>query len=186
MRRLAALAHTCAGLALAATLAAAPAGPAGVDSVSDVAVKAAFLFNFAKFAEWPSLSAGARIVVCVVGDESLATAVTQTLRGKAINGHDFDVWQPHDSANWHGCQLLFMSDADTRRFSAGLDAVKALPVLTVSDGAGFSEAGGIIELYVEAGRMRFAINVDAVERSGVRISSRLLGLARVVRNGHAQ
>jgi hypothetical protein len=181
------LAHTCARFALAVTLAAAPAGTAAsADGVSDVAVKAAFLFNFAKFAEWPSLAAGARIVVCVVGDESLAAAVTQTLQGKALNGHGFDVWQPRDSANWRDCQLLFMADPDTHRFSAGLNSVKALPVLTVSDGTGFSEAGGIIELYVEAGRMRFAINVDAAERSGLRISSRLLRLAKVVRNDQAQ
>ena len=65
-------------------------------------------------------------------------------------------------------------------------AIKTLPVLTVSDGKGFSQAGGIIELYVEGGRMRFAINVDAAERSGLRLSSRLLGLAKVVRDGHVQ
>jgi hypothetical protein len=67
-----------------------------------------------------------------------------------------------------------------------LGGLRTLPVLTVSDGKGFSHASGIIELYVEAGRMRFAINVDAVERSGLRISSRLLGLAKVIRNDHAQ
>jgi hypothetical protein len=58
-------------------------------------------------------------------------------------------------------------------------------VLTVGDGRGFAQAGGIIELYVEAARIRFAINVDAAERSGVRLSSRLLGLAKVVRDGDA-
>ena len=61
-----------------------------------------------------------------------------------------------------------------------------LPVLTVSDGKGFSLAGGIIELYVEGGRMRFAINLDAADRSGLRLSSRLLGLAKIVRNGHVR
>ena len=73
-----------------------------------------------------------------------------------------------------------------RRSAGGLDAIRTLPVLTVSDGKGFSQAGGIIELYVEGGRMRFAINVDAAERSGLRLSSRLLGLAKVIRDGHVQ
>ncbi len=72
------------------------------------------------------------------------------------------------------------------RSAGGLAEIKTLPVLTVSDGKGFSLAGGIIELYVEGGRMRFAINVDAAERSGLRLSSRLLGLAKIVRNGHVQ
>ena len=69
---------------------------------------------------------------------------------------------------------------------AGLDGIKTLPVLTVSDRRGFSEWGGIIEMYIESGRMRFAVNVDAAEHSGLRLSSRLLGLAKVIRNGHAQ
>ena len=74
----------------------------------------------------------------------------------------------------------------TRRSADGLDAIRTLPVLTVSDGKGFASAGGIIELYVEDGRMRFAINVDAAERTRLRISSRLLGLAKVVRDRHVQ
>jgi hypothetical protein len=65
-----------------------------------------------------------------------------------------------------------------------LAVIKTLPVLTVSDGKDFSQAGGIIELFVESGRMRFAINMDAAEGSGLRLSSRLLGLAKVTRNGH--
>ena len=82
--------------------------------------------------------------------------------------------------------LLFIADGETPRFAGGLGGIKGLPVLTVSDGKGFVEAGGIIELYLEGGRMRFAINVDTAERAGLRLSSRLLRLARVVREGHAQ
>ena len=67
-----------------------------------------------------------------------------------------------------------------------MSGIRTLPVLTVSDGKGFAQAGGIIELYVEGGRMRFAINVDATARSGLRLSSRLLGLAKVIRDGHVQ
>jgi hypothetical protein len=66
-----------------------------------------------------------------------------------------------------------------------LGSIKTLPVLTVSDGERFSEAGGIIELYIDGGRIRFAINVDAAERSGLRLSSRLLGLAKIMRDRHA-
>lgn len=152
----------------------------------DVALKAAFLFNFAKFTEWPALPSGALIVVCVVGNDGIATALDETIRGQTISGHAIDVQRPQDGATWRLCQLLFIADAATRRSADGLAGITTLPVLTVSDGKGFSQTGGIIELYVEGGRMRFAINMDAAERAGLRLSSRLLGLAKIIRNGHGQ
>jgi len=177
-----------ADIAVAAIFIAAPAIAAGnaADVASDVAVKAAFLYNFAKFAEWPTLSSGAPIVICVVGDDRIADALVETVRGQNIEGHTLDVWRPQDSATWRGCHLLFVAEAETHRSAGGLDGLKTSPVLTVSDGKDFAQAAGIIELYVEGGRMRFAINVDAAERSGLRLSSRLLRLARVVRSGHGQ
>jgi hypothetical protein len=177
-----------AGVALAATLIGAPGIAAGTaaDVAPDVAVKAAFLFNFAKFVEWPALPAGAPLVVCVVGNDGIAAAFVETVRGQNISGHSFDVGVLPESSKWRACHLLFIADAEVRRSAVGLDEVKTLPVLTVSDNKGFSLAGGIIEFYVEAGRMRFAINLDAADRSGLRLSSRLLGLAKVIRNGHVQ
>ena len=76
-------------------------------------------------------------------------------------------------------------DAVADGHAADQAPVQAL-VLTVSDGKGFAQTGGIIELFIEDGRMRFAINLDAMEQTGVRLSSRLLGLAKVVRNPHDQ
>jgi hypothetical protein len=177
-----------AGVVLATMLVAASGIASGArgDVASDVAVKAAFLYNFAKFAEWPTLASGAPIVVCVVGDERIADALVETVRGQNISGHTLDVWRPQDSGTWRRCNLLFIANAETARALGGLGSIKALPVLTVSDGKGFSQAAGMIELYVEGGRMRFAINVDATDRSGLRLSSRLLGLAKVVRSGHGQ
>jgi hypothetical protein len=153
---------------------------------STIAVKAAFLFNFAKFAEWPALRSDAPIFVCVVGDEEVAAALVETARGQSVGGRAIDVLSPSDSATWRGCQLLFIADAEPRRAADRVGPLKTVPVLTVSDSKGFSEAGGIIELFVEAGRMRFAINVDAADRAGVRLSSRLLGLAKVIRTPHVQ
>jgi len=150
------------------------------------ALKAAFLYNFAKFVEWPALPAGAPIVVCFVGDDGIAAGFVDTVRGQNISGHSFDVRMLQDSSKWRACHLLFIADAESRRSAGGLDEIKALPVLTVSDSKGFSLAGGIIELYVEDGRIRFVINLDAADRSGVRLSSRLLGLAKVIRNSHVQ
>ena len=177
-----------AGLALAAMLALTPSIAAGnaAETATDIAVKAAFLYNFARFGEWPALPAGATMILCVEGDDKVAAALVETVRGQQINGHALDVRRAQDSADWKTCHLLFLADASARRLAGGLDAIKTLPVLTVSDGKNFSDSGGIIELYIDSGRMRFAINVDAAEGSGLRISSRLLGLARIVRNHHGQ
>ena len=156
------------------------------EAVPDVVVKAAFLYNFAKFTEWPSLSSGAPIAACIVGDDGVASALTEGVRGQQINGHSIDVSRSQGGGTWRICQVLFISGGETRRSTDGLSGIKTLPVLSVSDGKGFARADGIIELYVEDGRMRFAINVKAAERSGLRLSSRLLGLSKVVRTSDVQ
>jgi uncharacterized protein DUF4154 len=177
-----------AGIALAAALIAGPRSAAGTgaDAASDVAVKAVFLYNFAKFATWPALLPDAPLVACVVGDERIADALVETVRGQTVSGHTLAVRRSRDSATWSICHLLFISDAETQRSAGGLDGIKTLAVLTVSDRQGFAQTGGIIEFYVEGARMRFAINLDAAERSGLHLSSRLLGLAKVLRDGHVQ
>ena len=177
-----------AGLVLAATLltegTAIVAGQT-IHVAPDTAVKAAFLFNFTKFTEWPELPP-AGIAVCVVGDDPIAAALAETVRGKTISGHKLNVVRPQDSAAWRTCHVLFLTGADARESANALGAIRKLAVLTVSDGEGFARAGGVIELYVEGGRMRFSINVDAAEQSGFRLSSQLLGLAKVIRNAPIQ
>lgn len=152
------------------------------DYRQQVAVKAAFLYNFAKFTEWPGMAAGARISACVVGDDEIMTAFVEMASGRDINGHAFDFSNRAAAVNLAHCQLLFVAAAGGDGAAPGFAGLKTLPVLTVSDAPGFAKAGGMIELYVEDGRMRFAINVDAVTRAGLRVSSRLLELAKIVRD----
>jgi hypothetical protein len=157
-------------------------GTLAAQAQSEVSVTAALLYNFAKFTEWPALSAGAPIAICVAADEVMAGAVAATVKGQQINGHPLTVSQPADAAAWHLCQILFIADAEARRLADALARIRTAPVLTVSDRRMFANSGGIIELYVEKGKMAFAINVDAAERAELRLSSRLLGVARIVRN----
>jgi hypothetical protein len=178
-----------AGIALGATLIAGSAfasfASAQTDTPLDIPVTAALLYNFAKFTEWPAAVPGIPIAFCIVGGEQIADALVETVRGHRIGGRTLEVWRPHHSASWPGCHVLFIAAAEARRSATGLSGLRTAPVLTVSDGEGFSQGQGMIELYVEDERFRFAINVDAVERSGLRLSSRLLGLAKVVRDRHA-
>jgi uncharacterized protein DUF4154 len=150
--------------------------------VSEVAVKAAFLYNFAKFAGWPALKSGVTIVLCVVGDDDVADALGQIVRGHTIDGHALAVTRPEDATTWRSCHLLFIVATEARRLAGGLAGLRSLPVLTVSDGKDFAKAGGIIELYADDERMRFDINVDASRRAGLPMSSRLLALATIVRD----
>jgi hypothetical protein len=158
--------------------------PNALPAQRDVVLSAAFVFNFAKFTDWPGLAGGAPIVACVYGDDGIAAALAETVRGQNINGHPVEVRSTKDESRFRLCQLVFVGAAETRRWQAALAGISALPVLTVSDGAAFALSGGIIEMYVEEGRMRFAINVTAVERSGLHLSPHLLGLARIVRSLH--
>lgn len=183
-RRRRALVCALTGVVVAGLLAASgfAAGP-GSTGWQDPALKAAFIFNFVKFTEWPTLHPTAPIVACVSGDDAIAAALADTVRGQAVSGHPLVVQRIRDIPAGPTCQVLFIADTDKGRWAEHLRGLKGQPVLSVSDGAGFAQSGGIIELYVDAGRMRFAINVTAAEQAGLHLSSRLLGLARIVRGG---
>jgi hypothetical protein len=173
-------------LAALTTVAGTVDAAAGADVASDVAVKAAFLYNFAKFTEWPALPAGTSLVLCVLGNDPVGAALTDTIQGQQINGHGLEVRRLTADASPRACHVLFVAGSEVRRASPMLDGVRALPILTVSDGSGFAQTSGMIELFVDGGHMRFAVNVDSVQRAGLHLSSRLLGLARIVRSSHAQ
>jgi hypothetical protein len=143
-------------------------------------------YNMPVYEARPASGGPAPIVVCIVGDDGIAAAFAETVRGQNISGHALEVSRSLDSTAWRSCHLLFVADRETRQFTAAKGGIKGQPVLTVSDGKGFAHAGGVIELFIEGGRMRFAINLDAMEQTGVHLSSRLLGLAKVVRSPHDQ
>jgi hypothetical protein len=168
-----------AGLVLAAVLAVLPRGAAAQYQSQ---VKAAFLLNFARLSEWPALRPSAPIVQCIVGDTGVAAELSQLIRNVRVDGHAVEVVRP-DVSKLSECHVVFVAASDVRRSSAALGTLRALPVLTVSDDVNFARSGGIIEFAPENGQMRFIVNVDAMNRAGVRLSSRLLGYGRVIRDG---
>ena len=84
------------------------------------------------------------------------------------------------------CHVLYLAGGDLKRSTEVVGTLKGVFVLTVSDTARFAQTGGMVELFVEDGRMRFAVNVDALQRARVRLSSRVLTLAKIVRDGVVQ
>jgi hypothetical protein len=143
-------------------------------------LKAAFLLNFTKFSEWPELPPHTALTLCVVGDQAVDRTLSTLARGQRVNDRDLEVKRLASADPVEKCQLLFVAAAETATAKPLLDGARKLPILTVSDLQGFAAATGIVELFVEGGRMRFAINVDAVQRSKIRVSSRLLQMAKIV------
>jgi hypothetical protein len=158
--------------------------PAAAQTAGVSKVKAAFLYNFAKFAEWPSetLPPGQPLNLCVVGDDAVADALEQTIKGRAIEGHEISVRVVGSDAVLKGCHLVYVDGRDARRSTQLLDALKGAPVLSVGDGDKFAEQGGVAQLVLEQDRMRFAVNVAAVERARLKLSSKLLSLASIVKD----
>jgi hypothetical protein len=153
------------------------------DTHSEYQVKAAYLFNFLKFVEFPSESFAdplAPFVIAVVGDDPFGNALPQVITGKTVQGRDLVIRIYRFGDDLRGAHILFISASETKRLPMILSSLRGSSVLTVADTAGFLDAGGIIQFLNEDDRVRFAINVDAAGRAKLKMSSKLLSLAKVV------
>jgi hypothetical protein len=153
-------------------------------SLAATELKAAYLFNFAKFVEWPTevAPAGTPLTLCIVNDDRVADAVDHTIKGRTVDGHGLVVSRLKTGATLPTCHILYIAGGDLKRSLDIAETVKAILVLTISDATRFAETGGMVELFVENDRMRFAVNTDALQRAHVRLSSRVLVLAKIVRD----
>lgn len=153
-------------------------------SATAAALTSAFLYNFAKFTEWPAdaLAPGQRMALCVLGDNAVASALDQTIKGHAIESHELTVELLKTDASARSCHLLYISGIDEKRSALLIESLKSAPILTASDVNRFAELGGVAQLTLENGRMRFAINVGAAQRARLLLSSKLLSLARIVKD----
>jgi hypothetical protein len=151
--------------------------------VSEYQVKAAFLYNFVKFVEWPGAISGSihdPIVIGVLGPDPFGPVLDQTFADKRVGGRRFELRRYRAVDELQFCQVLFVSSALKQDWSKVLGAVGGTPMLTISDARGFVNSGGMIELLLENNRIRFDINLNEGKRSGLRISAQLLQLARRV------
>jgi hypothetical protein len=147
-------------------------------------VKAAFLYNFLRYTEWPAAAIpgpGVPLLIGVLGDEPLERTLGAVLRGKTVQGRPLEVRRVRLGPEAQASHLLFVSASERVRVGQVLDAVRGAPVLTVGETDGFAQAGGVINFVLEEGRVRFEVNQDAAQRARLRLSSRLLALARIVR-----
>jgi hypothetical protein len=148
---------------------------------SEYQVKAAFLYNFVKFVDWPATPAAqdGPIELCVLGKDPFGGALERVIEGKTVNGRPLAIRRIGDIATARSCHVLFVSASETGRVGEIVKAVHTWSVLTVSDIDRFSERGGIIGFLMEGQRVRFRINPKVAASAGLRISSKLLQLAVV-------
>lgn len=152
-------------------------------STVEYQLKAAFLFNFAKFVDWPPgafPAPDAPINLCVIGHDPFGPALDELLRGKTINNRPLVPHRIANASELKGCHLVFISLQDEKQLPEILLALKGASSLLVGEAPDFTERGGAIQFFIENNKLRFAINVDAVQRAHLQASAKLLALAKIV------
>jgi hypothetical protein len=157
---------------------------AHAQDVTEPSLKAAFIYNFAKFTEWPaeSLPASAAFNACVLADQAIGDALERSVKGRTQSGHLISVLRVQIDGPLRTCHLLYVSGVSAAQITAIAATVHGMPVLTIGDADGFSRLG-IAHIFVENGKMRFNLNLELAKRSRLQLSSKLLALAAHVQDG---
>jgi hypothetical protein len=158
-------------------------GAAGGQEIapSEYQMKAAFLFNFAKFVEWPTavLPENSPLVMGVLGDDPFDGALENAVRNKAIAEHPLAYKRVKSLSEVKDCHILFISSSEKKRWPQLSDALAGASVLTVSENWDhFTDAGGVIYFFMENRRVCFDINAEAARKVGLKISSKLMLLRK--------
>jgi hypothetical protein len=151
-------------------------------------LKLAFLYNFAKFVEWPPGAfpqSNAPVFVGIVGHDPFTIDMEEQVCGRSANGHPILLKRLRPGDALRGCHIIFISAAENKNLPAILANLKGASVLTVGETDTFATNGGVIRFFVENNTLHFEINPDVAAQTGLRISSRLLALAKIVRNAAA-
>jgi hypothetical protein len=153
------------------------------DPPGEYQLKAAFLFNFAKFVDWPPASFASPqspFVVCILGPAPFGRAVDDVFRDKTVDNRPVVIERFKSIGQARQCHIVFVSQSEGFHLADIILHLRGECVLLVGESDGFAEAGGVIQFVIEDNRVHFLINPDAAGRAGLKISSQLLSLARVV------
>lgn len=174
-------------IGLAAMIAAAVMGACALRVAAEASleyrVKAAFLYNFAKFVTWPTQvfpAADAPVVFCLAGDDPFQELLETTTKDRKVEGRPILIRRLPADAPLAGCHLVFSSESDGARVAHVLQRAAGAGALTVGEAEEFLPRGGMIRLLVDEGKVRFDISTRSAEQAGLKVSSQLLKLARSV------
>jgi hypothetical protein len=146
---------------------------------SEYQIKSAFLFNFARFIEWPPkafTNKSSPLIIGVLGNGSVQEDLAKTVRDKKIEDHPLVMRALQTTSDATNCHIVFISNSEHARGPQLLEALKGLSVLTVGEMDRFTESGGMINFVKLGTRVRFQINNDAATSAALKISSKLLSL----------
>jgi hypothetical protein len=146
-------------------------------------VKAAFLFNFAKFVDWPDASfADARrpIVIGALGENPFGDGLDRIVAGQTVKGRTIRIDKYRFGDDLRACHILFISESEQAHVPKILASLQGANVLTVSDIDGFAKGGGVVQFVLEENKVHFVINLDSATRAKLKINSKLLALAQVI------
>lgn len=154
--------------------------PTGAASPTEYQVKAAYLFNFGRFVQWPSrASAGQNTTfpICVLGADPFGKVLDETIAGQSIDSKTVVARRINQAGDAAGCRVLFISAVDGAHLKSILENLDSFSILTVSDMPDFMDRGGMIQFVKRRRTVRFAINLAAARRAGLSLSSQLLKVA---------
>ncbi len=149
--------------------------------VTEPALKAAYIYNFAKFTEWPAdaMANGAPLVLCVLGDAAVGEALERAVKARTLAGRSIGVSQAASNAgSLAGCHIAYLADVTANQAAKIVAGLHDTPILTISDVKGFLQMGGIAQFFFENGQLRFDVQLASAKRARLEISSKLLLLAR--------
>jgi hypothetical protein len=144
-------------------------------------IKATYLYNFAKFTDWPitKLPQGAPLVICILGDDPFKGSLANLIQGKSIESHPLEVRSLGPLETMSSCGIIFVSAAQTKNFQKIKASLPAHNTLMVGEASDFLENGGQIQFFVEASKVRFEISLAALEKAGLKIDARVLNIAKI-------
>jgi hypothetical protein len=145
----------------------------------EYAVKAAFIYNFTKFIEWPGAAGTSPFSICILGDDPFEAAIERQTKGKTANGRPFQVRRLRDAAEAKQCQIVFVRETEMSKVAKLIDATKGTPVLTVGESGDFARLGGMIFLSRENNHVSVVVHKAATDNAGFKISANLMTLAKI-------
>lgn len=148
-------------------------------------IKAAFLFNFVQFVEWPPTAftnTAAPFRIGILGDNPFGQSLEDIVRNETIRNRPLVIKYSRRVEDMDDCQIIFISKSEKGRLAEVLSRLNSREKLTVSEIEGFARRGGMINFYLEGNKVRFEINPEAAQREGLKMSSQLLSLGKIIKS----
>jgi hypothetical protein len=155
------------------------------DPVDEYKLKAAMLYNLTNFVEWPGSAYPDRhapILLCILGQDPFASSLASTIPKETDNGRLVVIRHLQSEKETRGCHILYISSSERKTAARIFSILNASGILTVGEMTQFAAHGGMIQFSLEDQHVRFDINLEAASRAGLKISSKLLALAQIVKN----